>query len=94
MPSNNATAAAPIATGVLLAGTAAREVVQHGLELWTMLALAGGLSAVAVGLGVLTGFRGFDSGNDDYDGYSGRTTVALAGLALTCFTVGAGIALA
>lgn len=93
MPSNKATAAAPITTGVLLAGTAAREVVQHGLELWTTLALAGGLSAIAVGLGVLTGFRGFGSGNDD-NGDRGRTTVALVGLALTSFTVGVGIALA
>jgi len=93
MPSNKATAAAPIATGVLLAGTAAREVTQHGLESWTTLALAGGLSAVAVGLGVLTGFGGFDP-DDDVDGYRGRTTVALAGLALTCVAVGVGIALA
>jgi len=92
MPSNKATAAAPIATGVLLAGTAAREVAQHGLELWTALALAGGLSAVAVGLGVLTD-RGFDSG-DDLDGHHDRTTVALVGLAVTSFAVGAGIALA
>ena len=91
MPSNKATAAAPIATGVLLAGTATREVAQHGLELWTTLVLAGGLSAVAVGLGVLTG-RGFDS--DDRDGHHGRTTVALVGLALTSLAVGAGIALA
>jgi len=91
MPSNKATAAAPIATGVLLAGTAAREVAQHGLELWTALALAGGLSAVAVGLGVLTG-RGFDS-EDDLDGYHNRTAVALVGLALTSFAVGAGITL-
>jgi hypothetical protein len=91
MPSNKATAAAPIATGVLLAGTATREVAQHGLELWTTLTLAGGLSAVAVGLGVLAG-RGFDS--DDRDGHRGRTTVALVGLALTSLAVGAGIALA
>lgn len=91
MPSNKATAAAPIATGVLLAGTATREVAQHGLELWTTLALAGGLSAVAVGLGVLTG-RGFDS--DDRDGHHDRTIVALVGLALTSLAVGAGIALA
>ena len=53
MPSDRTTAAAPIATGVLLAGTAARAVTQHGLEIWTALAFAGGLSAVAVGLGVL-----------------------------------------
>ena len=91
MPSNKATAAAPIATGVLLAGTATREVAQHGLELWTTLVLAGGLSAVAVGLGVLTG-RGFDS--DDRDGHHDRTRVALVGLALTSLAVGAGIALA
>jgi hypothetical protein len=91
MPSNKATAAAPIATGVLLAGTATREVAQHGLELWTTLALAGGLSAVAVGLGVLTG-RGFDSG--DRDGHHSRTTVALVSLALTSLAVAAGIALA
>mgnify|MGYP007131734846 CR=1 FL=1 len=94
MPSDNATAAAPIVTGVLLAGTTTREMVQPGLELWMTLALAGGLSAVAVGLGVLTGFRGFDSRNDDDDGHRGWATVALAGLVLTCFTVGAGIALA
>ena len=92
MPSNKATAAAPIVTGVLLAGTAAREVAQHGLEIWTTLALAGGLSAVAVGLGVLTGRSGFDSG-DGFDGHRDRTRVALAGLALTCVAVGAGIAL-
>lgn len=92
MPSNKATAAAPIATGVFLAGTAAREVVQHGLELWTTLALAGGLSAVAVGLGVLTG-RGFDF-DDDLDRNHDRTTVALVSLALTSLAVGAGIALA
>ena len=93
MPSNKATAAAPIATGVLLAGTAAREVAQHGLEIWTTLALAGGLSAVAVGLSVLTGHSGFDSDGDP-GGYRDRTAVALAGLALTCVAVGAGIALA
>jgi len=93
MPSNKATAAAPIATGILLAGTAVREVSQHGLELWTTLALAGGLSAVAVGLSVLTGRSGFDS-DDDLDGYRERTTVALASLALTSVAVGAGIALA
>jgi hypothetical protein len=87
MASNKATAAAPIITGFLLAGTAAREVAQHGLEIWTVLALTGGLSAVAVGFGVLTGFGGFDS--DDRD----RTTVALASLSLTCVFVGAGIAL-
>ncbi|WP_246066420.1 hypothetical protein [Halorubrum cibi] len=69
-------------------------MVRHGPETWTTLALAGGLSAVAVGLGVLTGFRGFGSGEDDSDGSRRRTTVALAGLALTCFTVAAGIALA
>lgn len=92
MPSNKTTAAAPIATGVLLAGTAAREIAQHGLELWTTLALVGGLSAVAVGLGVLTG-RGFDSG-DNLDRYQDRTTVALVGLAVTSLAVGAGIALA
>jgi len=93
MPSNKATAAAPIATGVLLAGTAAREVAQHGLEIWTALALTGGLSAVAVGLGVLTDFREFDS-DDDLNGNHDRTTVALAGLTLTCVAVGAWIALA
>jgi hypothetical protein len=93
MPSNKTTAVAPIATGVLLAGTAARGVAQHGLELWTTLALAGGLSAVAVGLGVLGGFSGFDS-NADPDRYRNPTTVALAGLALTCVAVSAGIALA
>jgi len=92
MPSNRATAAAPIATGVFLAGTAAREVAQHGLEIWTTLALAGGLSAVTVGLGVLTGLSGFDF--DDPDGSHDRTTVALVGLALTSVAVGAGIALA
>ena len=92
MPSKT-TAAAPIATGVLLAGTAAREIVQHGLEIWTTLALAGGLSAVAVGLGVLTGRGGFDP-DDELDGNRDRTTVALAGLALTCVAVGAGIGLA
>ena len=91
MPSNKARAAAPIATGVLLAGTAAREVGQYGLESWTALALAGGLSAVAVGLGVLTGFDGFGSGDDD--GQRQRATVALTGLALTSAAVGAGIAL-
>jgi len=92
MPSNKTTAAAPIATGVLLAGTAAREIAQHGLELWTTLALAGGLSAVAVGFSVLTG-RGFDSG-DNLDRYQDRTTVALVGLAVTSLAVAAGIALA
>ena len=92
MPSNKATAVAPIATGVLLAGTAAREVAQHGIEIWAGFALAGGLSAVAVGLGVLTGRGGFDS-NDDFDGHRDRTTVALASLALTCVAVSAGIAL-
>ncbi|OYR65681.1 hypothetical protein DJ71_22315 [Halorubrum sp. E3] len=91
MPSNKTTAAAPIATGVILAGTATREIVQNGLEIWTTLALAGGLSAVAVGLGVLTGLSGFDS---DLDGHHDRTTVALAGLALTSIAVGVGIALA
>jgi hypothetical protein len=93
MPSNKATAAAPIATGVLLAGTAAREVAQNGLEIWTTLALAGGLSAVAVGLGFLTGLSGFDS-DDDLDGHHTWTTIGLAGLALTSLAVGAGIALA
>jgi hypothetical protein len=93
MPSNRAVGAAPIATGVLLAGTAARAVAQHGLEHWTALALAGGLSAVAVGIGVLTGRGGFDS--EDADDHRDRTTtVALAGLALTSVAVGAGIALA
>jgi len=92
MPSNKATAAAPVATGVLLAGTAAREVAQHGLELWTTLAFVGGLSAVAVGLGVLTGFSGVN--DDDANGTRNRTTLALAGLAVTCVAVGAGIALA
>jgi hypothetical protein len=93
MPSNTAAAAAPIATGVLLAGTAARDAAQHGLELWTALAIAGGLSAVAVGLGVLAGFNGFN-GDDDANRNHNLTTVALAGLALTCAAVGAGIALA
>ncbi|WP_246999706.1 hypothetical protein [Halosolutus gelatinilyticus] len=65
---------------------------QHGLEIWTALAFAGGLSGVAVGLGILTGLSGFDS--DDLDGHRDRTTVTLAGLALTCFAVGVGIALA
>jgi len=92
MPSNKTTAAAPIATGVLLTGTAAREVTQHGLEVWTALALAGGLSAVAVGLGVLTGVSVFDSDTDP-DRHRDRTKVALTGLALTCVAVGAGIAL-
>jgi hypothetical protein len=92
MPSDRTTAAAPIATGVLLAGTAAREVTQHGLEIWTALAFAGGLSAAAVGLGVLTGRSGFDS-NDDLDGRRPVMTVALTSLALTCVAVGAGIAL-
>lgn len=72
MPSNKATAATPIATGVLLAGTAAREVAQNGFEIWTTLALAGGLSAVAVGLSVLTDLRGFDS-NDDIDRHHDQT---------------------
>ena len=92
MSYNKAKAAAPIATGLLLAGTATREVTQHGLEIWTGLALAGGLSAVAVGLGVLTGFSGFTS--NELDRNRDRTTVALTGLALTCFSVSAGIALA
>jgi hypothetical protein len=92
MPSNKAAAAAPIATGVLLAGTAAREVAQHGFEIWTTLSLAGGLSAVAVGLGVLIGLSGF-AFDDDLDGHHDRT-VALVGLALTSLAVGAGIALA
>ena len=91
MPSNKTTAAAPITTGVILAGTATREIVQNGLEIWTTLALAGGLSAVAVGLGVLTGLSGFDS---DLNRQHKRTTVALAGLALTSIAVGVGIALA
>ncbi|QPV65033.1 hypothetical protein I7X12_05380 [Halosimplex litoreum] len=78
---------------MLLAGTAAREVAQHGFELWTTLALAGGLSAVAVGVGVLTGRGGFDT--DETDEHRDRlSTVALAGLALTSIAVGAGIALA
>ena len=94
MPSTKATAAAPIATGVLFAGTAARKVAQHGLELWTTLALAGGLSAVAVGFSVLTGLDRFDSDSDNFDGYRDRMTLALAGLALTCGAAGAGIALA
>lgn len=94
MPSNKTTAAAPIATGVLLAGTAAREIVQHGIEIWTTLALVGGLSAVAVGLGVLTGLSGFDSDDDGLDGHHDRTSVALVALAVTSFAVGAGIALA
>lgn len=93
MPSNKAKGAAPVATGVLLAGTAAQEVVQHGFEIWTTLALAGGLSAVAVGFGVLTGLNGFVS-DGDRDGHRNQTTIALAGLALTCVAVGAGIALA
>ncbi|PSQ57242.1 hypothetical protein BRD22_02780 [Halobacteriales archaeon SW_8_68_21] len=93
MLSSKATAAAPIATGVLLAGTATREVGRHGLELWTVLALTGGISAVAVGIGVLTGFNGFGSGDDDRDGRRKRTTVALTGLALTSAAVGVGIAL-
>jgi hypothetical protein len=93
MPSNKATAAAPIATGVVLAGTTAREVAQYGLEIWMTLALTGGLSAVAVGLGVLTGLRGFAS-DDDRNGHHDRTTVALAGLALTSIAAGTGIALA
>jgi hypothetical protein len=93
MPSNEATAAAPITTGVLLAGTATREVAQHGFHIWTSLALAGGLSAVAVGLGVLTGLSGFNSG-DDLSGHHDLTTVALLSLALTSLAVGAGIALA
>jgi hypothetical protein len=93
MPSDKATAAAPIATGVLFAGTAAREVAQHGLDIWTALALTGGLSAVAVGLDVLTDFREFDS-DDDLTGNHVRTTVALAGLTLTSVAVGAWIALA
>ena len=92
MSYNKVKAAAPMTTGILLAGTATREVAQHGLEIWTVLALAGGLSAVAVGLGVLTGFGGFDSGG--LDEHRDRTTVALVGLALTCVSVGAGIALA
>jgi len=92
MPSSKATAAAPVTTGVLLVGTAVREVARYGLEIWTTLALAGGLSAVAVGLGVLTGIGGFGS-DDDRDGHRARTTVALAGLALTCVAAGAGIAL-
>jgi|GEM_PF-1022105 len=93
MPSNKAVGAAPIATGVLLAGTATRSVAQHGFELWTALALAGGLSAVAVGVGVLTGRSEF--GPDDTDeGVDRATTVALAGLAVTSVAVGAGIALA
>ena len=91
MPSKKAIAAAQITTGVLLAGTAAREVAQYGFEIWTVLALAGGLSAVAVGLSVLTGLSGFDF--DDFDGNRDWTTVALASLALTCVAVGAGIAL-
>ncbi len=93
MPSNKTIAAPPIATGVLLTWTAAREVAQHGLEIWTTLALVGGLSAVAVGLGVLTGLNGFDS-DDDIGGYRDQATIALAGLALTCGAVSAGIALA
>ncbi|PGF14930.1 hypothetical protein CP556_01500 [Natrinema sp. CBA1119] len=93
MAYKKAAAAAPIATGVLLAGTAPREVTQNGLEIWTTPALTGGLSAVAVGHGVLTGISGFDSG-DDLDGHYDWTTVALAGLALTSIAVGAGIALA
>jgi hypothetical protein len=92
MPSDKVTAAAPVVTGVLLAGTATREVAQNGLEIWTTLALVGGFSAVAVGLGVLTGLSGFDS-DDDLNGHYDRTTVALAGLALTSIAVGAGIAL-
>jgi hypothetical protein len=106
MPSNEATAAAPIATGVLLAGTATRELTRHGPEIWTALALAGGLSAVAVGLGAATGLGGFGPDSDfesDFDSDSGldvdsggardRTRVALVGLAATCVAVGAGIAL-
>lgn len=93
MLSTNKTAAAPIVTGVFLAGTAVREVAQNGLELWTTLALAGGLSAVAIGLGVLTGRSGFNS-DDDPDGYGDWTRVAVASLALTCVAAGVGIALA
>jgi hypothetical protein len=92
MPAHKATAAAPIVTGVLLAGSSAREVAQHGVEIWTVLALAGGLSAVAVGLGVLTGRNGFDY-DDELDGHRDRTTVALASLALASLAVGIGIGL-
>ena len=93
MPSNKTIAVAPIATGALLAGTAIRAVARHGLEIWTGLAIAGGLSAVGVGLGVLTGRGGFDT-DDDSEGRDDWTTAALGGLALTCVAVGAGIALA
>jgi len=92
MPSNKTVAAAPITTGVLLAGTAARNVAQHGLELWTALALTGGLSAIAVGLGVLTGVSGFNT--DTATENQNWTTIAFAGFALTCSAVGAGLALA
>jgi hypothetical protein len=93
MPSDKAIAAAPIATGVLLAGTATRELGRNGPELWTLLALTGGVSAVAVGLGVLTESNGFGPGDGDRNGHRKRTTLALTGLALTSAAVGVGISL-
>jgi hypothetical protein len=93
MPSKKATAAAPIATGVLLVGTVTREVALQGFRIWSLLALAGGLSAVAVGLVVLTGRSVFDS-EDRLDGTLDWTTIGLASLALTCGAVSAGVAMA
>ncbi len=92
MPSNNASAAAPIVNGILLVGIATREVVQHGFEIWTALALAGGLSAVGVGIDVLAGFGGFEA--EERDGRRNWTRVGVARLALTYVAVGAGIGMA
>lgn len=75
---------APLVAGLLLVGRTAGDVA--GGDPWAVSGFVGGCAAVAVGAGVLRGWRGFDPGtNDDVDG---RITRALAVVALVGFAVG------
>lgn len=75
---------APLVAGLLLAGRAAGDVASG--DPWAVFGFVGGCAAVAVGAGVLLGWRGFDP--EAGDGESGRITRALAVVALVGFAVG------
>ncbi|SFK60227.1 hypothetical protein SAMN04487950_0122 [Halogranum rubrum] len=85
MSSKNAVGIAPLVTGFLLASQSFEQSVLSDPSLSSVAGLIGGCAAVLVGVGILTGWREFDTETES----SGQTAaVALAVIALVAFTAG------
>lgn len=89
MSSKNAVGLAPLVTGFLVVSQSFEQSVLSDPSLSSVAGLIGGCAAVLVGVGILTGWRDFDTETKS----SGQTAaVALAAVALVGFLGGVAVA--